>query len=103
MPVLLEQPELNKGPGRPRLDRPPVPESCEVRTDFVTTGYLMRLFGRAEPTLYLWRRERGLPYVLIPGDDRAVVRYDLRKVLAWAKENRIRIRVVEEPNVVVNE
>lgn len=97
MSTLMEQPELRTGPGRPRLDRPPVPRCFETRKDLVTTGYLLRLFDRAEPTLYLWRRERGLPYIVIPGDDRPVIRYDLRKVIAWAKKNRIRLRAIPEP------
>lgn len=58
-----------------------------VLPGLVTTGYLCRLFNRSSLTVNNWRRYEGMPYVEIPGDGRASIRYELSAVLKWAQEN----------------
>jgi hypothetical protein len=69
---------------------PIVPMDVEILHNFVTSGYLMKLFRRREATIFLWRRGRGLPFIEIPGDGRVSIRYDVTKVIRWAKDNKIR-------------
>lgn len=68
----------------------------EVLTDFVTTGYLCKLFGRCSLTITNWRNNEGLPYVEIPGEGKPSIRYRLSKVRKWAKSNSKRMHLVEQ-------
>jgi hypothetical protein len=64
-----------------------VPPVCAlICRDFVTENYACHLFHVSKPGLELWKREYGLPHVVIPGDKRAAVRYDLNELLRWAEE-----------------
>ncbi len=56
----------------------------EVLDEFVTSGFLARLFGRTPLTIKNWRRYKDLPYVLIPGDASPTIRFRLEEVIEWA-------------------
>lgn len=56
----------------------------EVLTGLMTTGEVARLFNRDKQTVNVWRREKGLPFVRIPGDARDTIRYRRAAVLEWA-------------------
>lgn len=68
----------------------------EVLSGFVTEGYLRKLFKRGGLTINLWRRDKALPFVRIPGDGRDAIRYRLDEVKQWAKENDKRVYAVLE-------
>ena len=63
--------------------------SFTVVDDYVTEGVLQKLFGKSSITLELWRKNKGLPFVVIPGDGRPAIRFVLADVLAWAKANSV--------------
>lgn len=55
----------------------------------VSTQHLMAVFNVTDMTIYLWRRHRGLPAIVIPGKGRNAVRYVMQDVVAWAEKNNI--------------
>jgi len=57
-----------------------------------TTRDLAVLFNRTPMTIYLWRRDRGLPAVVIKGAARPAVRFIPADVRAWASRNGYRMR-----------
>ena len=59
----------------------------EVLEDLMTERQVAALFGRSKLTIMLWRQNRELPHVIIPGDDRDAIRYRRPAVLRWAKAN----------------
>jgi len=59
-------------------------ENITVLSSFMTGNQMRRLFGRTAMTLYIWRRDKGLPYILIPGEGKPSIRFDLDAVLSWA-------------------
>lgn len=71
-------------------------ENIEVLEDLVGVARLELLFHRSGQTIDLWRKQEGLPYVLIPGGDRAVVRFREERVLEWARANGKRIYPTKE-------
>lgn len=62
-----------------------------------TTADLCRLFDRTPMTITLWRRNKNLPTITIPGGLKPTVRFVPADVLAWAKANNIEVhRFVSE-------
>jgi hypothetical protein len=57
----------------------------------LTTVDLCAIFDRNEMTIYLWRKNRGLPVVKIASDHKPVVRFDWRSVRAWAQANQVKV------------
>lgn len=72
-----------------------VPPCCEVIVGLCDVNHLQKLFRRNKITIYFWRNTKGLPYVEIPGEKRPVIRFNRRKVLAWAKHCGVRVYLVE--------
>ena len=62
--------------------------------ELLSTKDLCRLFNRTPMTIYLWRMNLGLPFISIPGVEKAPVRFDLEKVSEWAEEKG---KEMEEP------
>jgi hypothetical protein len=58
-----------------------------VMDDLLTTADLMRMFDICNMTVFNWRKEHGLPFIVIPGHARHIIRYEKNKVLKWASEN----------------
>lgn len=56
-------------------------------SSLVTPAALRRMFGCSEMTLLDWRRNKGLPAYVIPGESRPAIRFDLKQVRQWAKAN----------------
>lgn len=65
---------------------PPIPahEFQKYLHTLWTTQDVMRVFRRSEMTINIWRREHGMPYFLIPSDQRPAIRYDSDLVREWA-------------------
>lgn len=62
-----------------------MPEQEEVLDDLLTESQVAYEVFRVSPgTVYLWRKNRLLPYVRIPGDSTDAIRYRLEPLLAWA-------------------
>jgi len=55
-------------------------------TNYITTAQAGRLFHRTEMTIYLWRRDKEMPYIIIPSDQTPAIRFDLDAVLSWAAD-----------------
>lgn len=64
--------------------------------DLVATGYLAKLFRRTELTITLWRSNEDLPFVVIPGDDRPAIRFELPLVRDWARQRGKRMYIVSD-------
>ena len=47
-------------------------------------------FGVTPMTIYLWRKNRGLPSISIPGTGRPAVRFNPQEVIAWAAQQGIK-------------
>lgn len=62
----------------------------------LTAKDLVKLFRRSELTIHIWKRDKGLPHIRIPGSGRDTIRFDRPSVLTWAKENGKRTFIVEE-------
>jgi hypothetical protein len=60
-------------------------------TSYLTVQDLVQMFGRTGMTVHNWRKHRGLPTVVIPGHARSTLRFRLHDVMAWARDNDIRI------------
>lgn len=58
-----------------------------------TTQDVARLFDVTPMTVHLWRLNRGLPTVVIPGTLRNAVRFEREAVLAWACARNVRMRM----------
>lgn len=56
-----------------------------------TTTDLCRRFKKEPMTIYLWRRDRKLPAIIIPGSSRPTVRFVPDDVRKWAANNNIRV------------
>lgn len=76
-------------------------EQETVMKNLVTTHQLARMFRRAPITVMLWKRNEGLPYVSIPGDNRPAIRYDMDQVTAWANRTGKRIFVTRNKDAAV--
>ena len=59
--------------------------------NLLTTSDLCKLFKRGWLTILIWRRDKGLPYVRIPGHKRDTIRFDRKAVLKWAQQTGRRI------------
>lgn len=66
-------------------------ENFTVEADLLESQEVEALFGRKWLTLLNWRKERGMPYVLVPTQGKRVVRYRLNPVLAWARKEKITV------------
>jgi hypothetical protein len=64
-----------------------VQESPQVKRidGLLTITGVARLFSRSALTILQWRTYNGLPYVVLPGDERPSIRYELDEVRAWAR------------------
>lgn len=56
-----------------------------------TTAHLCRLFKRTRMTISLWRRNKSLPAIVIPGDVRPTILFVPSEILAWAAANKINV------------
>lgn len=73
------------------MTKPPV----QCRTlNLLTAGQMVRLFKVTELTLRRWRKDHGLPHVIIPGDGKDNIRYDLEEVKRWARDTGHRLYLV---------
>lgn len=63
------------------------PRQFTVLRTLVPCGVLCEVFGVTKHAVDKWRRMRGMPFTVIPGDGRPSIRYDLRRVLTWAEAN----------------
>lgn len=60
-------------------------ENKEILTGLITCVDVQKLFSRSDQSIAIWRKSYGLPYVVIPSEGRAAVRYRLTKIIEWAK------------------
>lgn len=67
----------------------------EVLADFVTAAHLRELFRVSEQTIALWRKHKGLPYVVVPGDKRGSIHFRLERVRRWAESRHVKMYVVK--------
>lgn len=63
----------------------------EYRNELLTTQDLVEMFGRTELTISNWREQFGLPYVVIPGNERDAIRFRENKVRKWAERQGVPI------------
>lgn len=59
-----------------------------------TTQDLCSRFA-SEPTamtIFTWRRDRGLPFIKVPGTKRDTIRFVPNDVKAWARKNGLKLR-----------
>jgi hypothetical protein len=69
------------------------------KTTLVTISDLMDIFGVKQITIYRWRKQAHLDdaaLVPIPGRNSVILRYDLAKVLAWAKSTEREVPGLKE-------
>jgi len=59
----------------------------------MTTRDVADMFGVTSMTVHLWRMNRGLPVIVIPGDTRPAIRYDRADVVSWAAAQERRPRL----------
>ncbi len=59
--------------------------------NLLTTNDLCNLFRRSLMTILIWRKNKGLPYIRIPGSKRDTIRFDQEAVLEWAQRTGRRI------------
>ena len=64
-------------------------DNVTILGNLLTVTSIKRLFDRTDVTLYVWRKQRGMPYVKIPGDRKPGIRFDVEAVCAWADDNGI--------------
>ena len=57
-----------------------------------TQNDLADKFGVTGMTIHLWRNNRGLPTIVIPGKARDAVRFAPEEVRRWARENNVKMR-----------
>lgn len=55
-----------------------------------TIADMVEVFRVSKMTITNWRTQRGLPVIVIPGDDRPALRFVPAEVLAWAKANNVK-------------
>jgi hypothetical protein len=77
---------------RPKPPMPPVgPEQIDEAISLVsnmwTDADIVRVFNVTANTVIVWRRERGLPFKVIQGDQRPMIRYVPSEVIRWGKRN----------------
>lgn len=61
--------------------------SVTLTNDLLTTKNLCGLFKRGEMTIYLWRRNKNLPFIQVGGGTRPLIRFKKKDILKWAKQN----------------
>lgn len=66
----------------------------EQLNSMLTTADLCRMFQKTPMTIHLWRKNKGLPAVVIPGGKRPTVRFVAKDVIRWAKKNGYEIKVI---------
>lgn len=77
----------------------PTLEKNETILDkMVTTTFLCRMFSRTALTILHWRTHEGLPFVRIKGDGRDTIRFELKRVRAWADRNGKEYTIPENSN-----
>lgn len=64
---------------------PPAQVQCETIDGLLTARDVAGMMGCSTQTIRLWRKHHGLPFVLIPGSDRNVIRFRRHRVQQWAK------------------
>lgn len=65
-------------------DKSTTGEDVERIKGLLTTEQVAKVFGKTVLTVLTWRKEEGLPYVVIPGEDRHTIRFRVKRVRAWA-------------------
>ena len=62
----------------------------------MTAGQVRQSFQKpiSAMTLHLWRRNKGLPTIVIPGDSRPAIRFLPAQVAEWARGEGIKIKPV---------
>ena len=76
---------------RPKPKREVVPKVVEYMTDFATDKDICQFFRKTTVTIREWRESRGLPFVVIPGDGKNLIRYRLELVIPWATREKVRM------------
>ena len=61
----------------------------------LTDSVVCDLFGISRTTLWLWRKTRGFPETVIPGDRNHAIRYKVSDVKQWARSNGYWTKVSE--------
>lgn len=56
-----------------------------------TTQDVARVFRVTPMTIHLWRQNRGMPAIVIPGEGRPAVRFREDDVCEWARSHGIRV------------
>lgn len=57
-----------------------------ILNELLTTSDVCHMFNRSEMTIWLWRKNLNMPYIVIPGTERQTIRYDKDEVTTWAKK-----------------
>jgi hypothetical protein len=65
--------------------------NMEKEVKDLTVADVARMLGRTAQTVYLWKKNKSLPYILIGGGERATIRFRKASVLAWARKNGIKV------------
>jgi len=71
-----------------------MPRSHQIQrllNDLLTTRDLTRMFKKTSMTISLWRRQRGMPAIVLQFGRRNVIRFVARDVQEWARKNKIPI------------
>jgi len=65
------------------IDLPP-----QLPRDLISIYDMMFMFDRGYLMIWKWRREKSLPFYVVPGSTKTqAIRYSLRQVKAWAAKN----------------
>ena len=64
-----------------------------------TVNDICARYGVTKMTVFLWRRDRGLPAVVIEGEKRPSIRFVPDDVKAWARANNVKSFRVEAGEV----
>lgn len=76
-----------------------LPPQAEIIPNLVTAHYLSKLFRRSMMQIYQWRNRKGLPYVIVTGGKIPMQRFNIHKVLAWAKHVKARMFLVDDKDL----
>lgn len=70
-------------------------KNATVLANYITTAQAGRLFHRTDMTIYLWRKNKEMPYIIIPSDQTPAIRFDLEALLVWADAWHIKYKEEE--------
>lgn len=75
-----------------RLVRMVEEQNREVLRGLSTVSEISEMLGVSRITIHTWRKYRGLPYVVIPGDTKNAIRFRKKDVLEWAREKGVKVK-----------